>query len=70
MEQCPQLIARWKAWTVGEVNPAPNLAPNPPTNASNLNANANIQMIVAEPWELTVAVVTRGGAATGADQAT
>ena len=69
MEQFPQLITRWEAQTVGVVNPAPNPAPNPVPNAPSLNANVNIQMIVTKPREPNVAVVTRGGAATGADQA-
>ena len=50
---------------VGAANPAPNPAPNAP----NLNVNANIQMIVTEPREPTIAMVTRGGATMGADQA-
>ena len=40
------------------------------TNAPNPNANENIHMIVTKPLEPNVAVVTRGGAAMGADQAT
>ena len=70
MKKFPQLIARWKARTVGVANPKPNPQPNPAPNAPNQNSNINIQMIVTEPPEPNVAVVTRGGATTGADQAT
>ena len=66
VEQCSQLIARWQAQTVGAANPTPN----PVSNAPNPNANANIQMIIVEPREPNVVVVTRGGATTGLDQAT
>ena len=66
VEQCPKLIARWQAQTVG----APNPVRNPMLNAPNPNANANIQMIVAEPREPSVVVITRGGATMGTDQDT
>ena len=53
------------AWSSQPSNPAPNLAPNAP----NPNANINIQMIIIEPQEPNVAMATRGGAMTGANQA-
>ena len=65
VEQFPQLITRWQALTVGEAN----LAPNPTSNSPNPNANTNRQMIVVEPWEPSVALITRGGVVMGADQA-
>ena len=55
---------------VGVANPTPNLAPNPLLNDPNPNSNVNIQMIVTEPREPNVEVVTRGSAMTGIDQAT
>ena len=55
-----------KAQTVRAGNPVPN----PVSNSPNPNTNYNIQMIVIEPREPNVVVVTRGGVATGADQAT
>ena len=51
-------------------NPVPNPTPNIMPNAPNPNANINIHMIVYERRELNVAMVTRGCAMIGADQAT
>ena len=59
IEQCPQLIAKWKARTVRNPNPVQN---------PNLNSNQNIQMIYVEPREATIIFVIRGGATNGADQ--
>ena len=55
VEQCPQLITKWQLRTIS----APNRPPNP-----NLNANANVHMIVAEPFDLNIAILTRGGVTT------
>ena len=59
VEQCPQLIAKWQARTIA----GPNLVHN-----ENTNPNMNVQMIAAEPGDLNVVVVTRGGAMIRADQ--
>ena len=52
---------KWQDGTVINPNPAQN---------PNTNPNLNIQMISAELRQPNVAVVTRGGAATGVDQNT
>ena len=59
VEQCPQLIAKWKVQTVGN----PNALQNP-----NLNPNQNIQMISVQSREANIVVVMREGAATGVKQ--
>ena len=59
MEQCPQLIEKWQARTITGHNPAKN---------ENQNTNMNVQMITVEPRDPNVVVITREGAATGADQ--
>ena len=55
IEECPYLIAKFQERNMGNQNPPKN-------------ANPNIQNIYAEPWELNIAIITRGGAATGANQ--
>ena len=61
VEQWLQLLAQWKSHMVGAANTTLNPI---------MNANSNIQMIVIEPREPNLVVVTRGGAMMGADQAT
>ena len=59
IEQCLQLIVKWKATNVG--NPVPLHNPNP-------NPNQNIQRISIEPREPNIGVMIRGSVATGAYQ--
>ena len=59
MEQCPQLITKWQERNIAGPNPMQNVNPHP---------NLNVQMIAVEPQDLSVAVITRGGATTGSDQ--
>ena len=59
IKQCPQLIAKWQERTIV----GPNLVQNPKPNL-----NVNVQMIVAETQDLSITVVTRGGAITKEDQ--
>ena len=61
IEQCLQLIAKWKARIVVNPNPVHNQNPNP---------NKNIQIISIEPREPHIVVVTRGGVTTGENQNT
>ena len=57
IEECPQLIAKWQTKAIENPNQF-------------LNANRNIQKILAEPWDKppTIEVLTRGGTATGDDK--
>ena len=61
IEQCPQLIMKWKDITIDNPNPVQNL---------NLNPNPNIQINSFEPRQPQSFVVTRASVAMGSDKNT
>ena len=55
VEECPQLIVKWKARNLGNQNPPQN-------------PKLNIQNISIEPREPNIVIVIRGGVATRSNQ--